>query len=183
MQASLYAQLLGDAWQDLNEEVRMLHSTSECDLVQGTFDVRRGRNPLLRAIQPLVPLPRGGEAVPLILTIVPRGESEVWRRIFDGRCLGSVISQMTGFLVECFGPMEVRYYLRVVDGSLLYEQISTALRAGPLRVCLPRFFSPAIRAQEHADGGQVTVDVQVTHPLLGLLVSYRGRVRVTREAS
>ncbi len=62
--------------------------------------------------------------------------------------------------------------------ALAYETTSGALCLGPLRVPLPRWFRPHVRALERPTGdcNQVDVFVEVSLPLLGRLIAYEGKL-------
>jgi hypothetical protein len=128
-------------------------------------------------------LPRDGEGVPLLLSVEPHGGGERWRRNFDGRDFVTEQSEHAGPLLrERTGPFELLFRLEVEGGALAYRQEGAALRAGGLRVKLPRLLAPRVEAWERADkdGEGVQVSVCVTAPLVGLLIRYEGLVR-TKE--
>jgi hypothetical protein len=81
-----------------------------------------------------------------------------------------------GLLVERVGIVDARLRLEVAGGALNYQSVSAALRFGSLRVPLPRWLSPRIRASEKTVGkmNQIHVSVDVTFPLLGRLIAYNG---------
>jgi hypothetical protein len=152
--AGLYERLVGDGWDALDEPVRRLHL---CARGEGVFAVRRGEGRAARAVARLMGLPRGGEAVPLRLSVEPHGGGERWRRTFAGQ----------DFVTE-----QSEHAAR-----LLAER--TFFRVRGLRVGLPRLLAPRVEAWERADeGGGVRVEVRVTAPLCGPLISYEGLVRL-----
>jgi len=174
--AGLYARLVGEGWGALDEPVRRLHLRARG---AGTFAVRRGEGLVARAVARLMGLPRGGEAVPLRLSIEPHGGGERWRRKFDGREFVTEQGEQAGpLLAERAGPFELLFRLSVEGGALLYSPEGAALRVSSLRVRLPRLLAPRVEAWERADGsGGVRVEVCVTAPLVGLLIRYEGSVR------
>jgi hypothetical protein len=132
---------------------------------------------LARTLARLAQLPAAGEAVDIQLLVTARSDGEEWRRTFAGRPLVSLQSERPdGLLVERMGLVEMRFRLKVVGGALTYQTASAALCLGSLRVPLPRWFSPRVRALERSVGEeeQIDVSVEVRLPLLGCLIAYNG---------
>lgn len=173
--AGLYERLVGDGWNALEEPVRRFHL---CARGAGVFAVRRGEGRCARIIARLLGLPEGGEAVPLLLFVEPHGEGERWRRNFDGKDFVTEQSEHAGpLLAERTGPFELLFRLNVEGGALAYRHAGAALRAGSLRVNMPRLLAPRVEAWERADKDGVHVSVCVTAPLVGLLIRYEGLVK------
>ena len=107
-------------------------------------------------------------------------------RTFAGRPLVSFQrNQPEGVLAEHIGPLEIRFRLEVSAGALTYRPGGAALRLGPLRLPLPSWLAPRVSAREKAvgDPNRTHVWVEVSVPLLGLLVAYEGTVtRVEDQA-
>jgi hypothetical protein len=178
--ASLYERLIGDGWHVLDEPVRRLHLRARG---AGVFAVRRGEGRLARVVARLMGLPLGGEAVPLLLSVEPYEGGERWRRTFAGKDFVTEQSEHAGpLLLERNGPFELLFRLSVEGGALAYRQERAALRAGGLKIKLPRLLAPRVEAWERADkDGGVRVSVCVTSPLVGLLIRYEGLVRPEGE--
>jgi hypothetical protein len=109
-----------------------------------------------------------------------RGER--WARTFgtDRALVTEQWAGADGQLVERIGPTEVCHRLEVAGGALYYRHTGTALRLGPIRLPLPRSFAPRIAARESATGDEPSthIFVEVSHPLVGLLISYEGFIKV-----
>jgi hypothetical protein len=177
--SGLYPKLLGRSWWTLDDAIRRLHASSAPVHAVGMFRVRQGSSWLARTLARLAQLPAAGEAVEVQLTVSARGDSEEWRRTFAGRPLVSLQSpRPEGLLAERMGPVEMRFRLQVVGGALAYQTTSAALCLGSLRVPLPPWFCPRVRALERAVGGgeQIDVSVEVHFPLLGRLITYEGKL-------
>jgi hypothetical protein len=184
--AGLYERLVGDGWGGLAEPVRRFHTYDGELRGEGTFTVRRGTARAARVIARLLGLPEAGEAVPLLLSVKTlSGGGERWRRTFAGKDFITEQHEHAGpLLAERTGPFELLYRLTAEGGALAYRQEGAALRAGRLRVRLPRRLAPRVEALERAarGGAGVDVSVSVTAPLFGLLVEYEGRVTTKEEA-
>jgi len=175
----LYARLLGDAWRELAEPVRALHSAG--GELRGRFVVMHGKGRIARRLAKWSGLPGATKSAETRLKIVADGDRQRWERHFDGERL--VTTQWAGddgCLVERIRSWELKFRLRVEDGALHYEQQRARLCLGPLRIWLP--WIPVVSATERADGpSRVRVSVNVRLPLIGRLVAYDGWLDV--EAS
>jgi hypothetical protein len=175
----VYRQLLGSSWSALGESVRRLHGEGEIVRAAGTFRVCHGNNRLARVLARLGGLPAAGDAVAIHLHITPNGIAEKWHRTFAGKSLVSWQRPgRNGLLVEEMGPLEIRFRLEVCEGSLQYHTASVALRLGLWRVPLPRWCIASMSGREQPldDPRQTAIDVEVSLPLLGMLISYDGVV-------
>jgi hypothetical protein len=180
--AGLYAQILGSHWNDLDESMRRLHDTGASFCARGTFRVCRGNSRLVRFLATLGRLPQAVEAAEMRLLVARLEHIEEWRRSFGRQPLISTQwRDSKGWMVERMGPTETRFELKVVDGALLYSSNGAAIRLGPLRIPVPRWFAPRVTASEKPTGepDRVAVFVEVQLPLLGRLISYEGIVSRT----
>jgi hypothetical protein len=130
-------------------------------------------------------LPPAGTDVPVQLVVTPHEHGERWHRTFGQTPF--ITEQRAGdrgLMIERIGPTEVRYQLEVAGGALYYRHTGTALRLGPIRLPLPRWLAPHITARESAmpDEKSTHINVKVTLPLIGLLVSYRGHIEIKDES-
>ncbi|HVF45379.1 MAG TPA: DUF4166 domain-containing protein [Pyrinomonadaceae bacterium] len=183
MRARLYERLLGDAWGELDGPVRRLHERGAGPCGEGLFAVRGG-NFFARGLARLFGLPAGGESVRVRLSVTPEedGAAERWHRTFGGRAFDTLQREGEGrLLAERAGPFELLFRLSVERGALVYAPAGAALRAGRLRLPLPRSLAPRVEARERGagDGGDdVFVSVSSNAPVVGLMLSYGGRLRV-----
>jgi Domain of unknown function (DUF4166) len=176
----LYPQLLGASWDLLDEAVRHMHGDGEVVIAAGVFQVRRASNRLVRWLGSLAGLPVAGSAVEVRLTVIPQGRGENWLRTFAGRPLASYqCSGPDGLLAERMGLAEMHFRLQVVESALRYHPQGMALCLGPVRLTLPRWLAARVSAVERAveEPGRTHVAVEVTHPMLGLLVAYDGTIK------
>ena len=87
-------------------------------------------------------------------------------------------------LVERFGFLELRFAVVPQHGGLRYRQLAASIGLGPLRVPLPRALAPMVEACEDPAGDdRVAVDVRVTLPGAGVLLTYRGEMRIEVQPS
>ncbi|MEO5757964.1 MAG: DUF4166 domain-containing protein, partial [Mesorhizobium sp.] len=116
----LYPALLGDAWQDLPEEIRAMHDRNAS--AEGRASVERGKNPLGRLVAMLVGFPRPGADIPVQVRFDTSKGEEVWTRTFGTQTFSS--RQFAGqgrsqrLLCERFGPLTFAMALVAEDGKL-----------------------------------------------------------------
>ena len=177
---SLYPRIVGPAWANLSESVRRLHS----GMLQGDgrFTVRHGEGGAARLLTRLMHLPEAGAEIPVKLNVTTHKSGERWHRTF-GAGVPFVTEQRagdeSGLMIEDIGPTEIRYRLEIAGGALFYRQVGTRLRMGPLRLPLPRWLAPRIVARESAlDNKSTHISVEVTLPLIGRLISYKGYIEI-----
>lgn len=171
---TLYAGLLGPAWQGLPPLVRRLHGEGRAT---GLFTIRRARGPLAAMVGWLCRLPPAGEQVPTRLVVRRQGEGQRWERTFGTHALatGQRVWERH-LLAEQLGPVECVFRLRAEGRGILYEQVGAWLRLGPFSMRLPRLLSPRIEAEalESAEGMHVHVRIHVA--VIGAMLSYEGVV-------
>lgn len=171
---SLFQRLLGSTFAQLAPAVQRGHQPGAALLLSGQASVRRGSGLLARALCRVIGFPAAGEAVPVSVRMQTQGAGELWGRCFGKQRfesrfrLGEGAHQ--GLLVEQFGPLRFHISLAVVDGALLW-----AVRCGALwAIPLPALLLPSGDSREYESEGRFHFDVEIAHPLAGLLVQYRG---------
>jgi len=103
-----------------------------------------------------------------------KGGRELWQRNFAGQRFASTQEEGQGrsarLLCERFGPLNFVMAL-VVDG----ERMRLMMRRWSLfGLPLPLALAPRIHAYEFAEAGRFHFHVEISHPLTGLIVRYRG---------
>lgn len=172
---SLYASVLGSAWEHLPGIVRRLHQEGR---FHGRFAIRRGQGPLSAVLGWLCRFPAAGEDVATRLVVRRDGALQHWERSFAGHALHTVQRAWEGGrLGERFGPMECVFRLRAVEGGLAYEQVGTRLCLGPLGLPVPRVLAPRIEGLATEAPGGMAVRVSIGTAFTGWLLVYEGVVR------
>lgn len=176
----LYARVMGSAWSELAEPIRIIHSAGLELRAHGRLRIEHGRSPAARLLAWMLRLPRPSAAADTHLVIRAGRDCEHWLRTFDARRLATRQYAGSGFeLVELFGLLESRFRLVASQGSLLYVQREAAFRLGPLRLRIPATWAPRVDAREDPAGpARVEVHVCVTLPGFGPLITYHGFVDV-----
>ena len=175
MSGSLYGQLLGADAARLPAAVLAMHDGIAA--ASGEASVERGGGLLARLAAWMVGFPKATQCVPLRMTFERRGEAELWTRDFGGAGFQSLLSvgagRNQGLLVEKVGPLSFAMALVAGDGALQLKMRRWAAFGLPLPLAL----APRSQAVESAEGGIFRFHVELSHPLTGLIVRYRGWLR------
>lgn len=170
----IYRSLLGSAFDDLPNAVRKLHDSKVERQWHGTADVKRGRGLLARVIATLIGFPGQADDVRVAVAFTPDAEGERWTRTFGTHSFHSHQRCGSGrnrhLLVERFGVLEVALAL-VIDGDRLQL---IPRRWSLLGIPLPKFLLPRGTSFETQNGERFSFNVDVTLPLVGRVVSYKG---------
>ena len=175
----LYRRILGTKWMMVDVAVRKAHFNGQPLSRSGIFQVTHGQSKLARVLIRVLRLPDCSLALAVHLNVDLLGQREKWMRTFGQRVLTSLQSEVKGgFLNERVRIFNLQFRLEVLEGSLVYEQVSAAMRIGPVSIPLPNCVAPVVKARESAsdDGSGTHVLVTVTSPLTGLLFSYHGHL-------
>ncbi|WP_246683658.1 SDR family oxidoreductase [Labrys sp. KNU-23] len=173
-----YPHVLGSAYRNLPPAIQALHRHESSHSVSGRASVERGKGLLSRLVGALVGFPEAGADVPVRVSFEigrSQGSSqEIWRREFAGRRFRSVQTagrgRNAGLLDERFGPFSFGLALLAEDGRLKLVVRNWRFLGLPL----PRFLAPYGNSFESAEDGRFNFHVEIAHPLLGLIVRYRG---------
>ena len=176
--ANLYRRVLGSAYDALPAQVQQLHDSAAPRRWSGQAEITRGTSVLARIIAAMVGFPKAGSAVPVSVTFTPDGASkgggERWTRDFGGKRFTSHQSCGSGrnasLLVERFGVAAFALALVVEDGRLHL----IPRRWSFLGIPMPQWLLPGGTSFETAEGGAFTFNVEITAPLAGLIVTYKG---------
>lgn len=151
-----------------------MHDLKADMTANGIAEIERGRSLPARIAAALFGFPKAGQDVPVTVRFRIADGRETWQPTFAGRTFSSIQSEGTGrfdgLLAERFGPLTFGLAL-VVDDAKLWLVVR---RWTFLGLPLPLALSPGSRAHESAEGGRFHFDVEITLPLIGLIVRYRG---------
>ncbi len=172
--APLYRKILGTAFEALPDRVRALHQPTETREWTGHARVRRGTGWGANAIARLLGFPGGADRVPVSVVLSPRQGGELWTRNFGGSNFSSIQECGTGrndhLLIERFGPVSVALALVLAEDRLFLVPRSWSF----LGIPLPRLLLPDGTSFETEVDGKFRFDVEISMPLLGLIVAYKG---------
>ncbi|MGZ5909148.1 MAG: DUF4166 domain-containing protein [Reyranella sp.] len=178
--ASLYARLLGAAWQDLPAEIRDMHDVGNTASAEGRASVQRGTGLLARLAAAVIGFPRATADTAVSVQFNAVGEAETWTRTFGRESFSS--RQFAGrgrserLLCERFGPLTFAMALVPEEGRLRL----VLRRWSAFGMPLPMWLCPRSESYESAKAGRFGFHVAISHPLTGLIVRYRGWLVRTR---
>jgi uncharacterized protein DUF4166 len=171
---TLYRRALGERWNELPQAVRAMHDVAESRDVSGHAEVRRGTTLLARLIGAAFGFPPAAPDIPVRVHFDVRGEREVWTRHFGERAFSSEQWQGTGrfagLFCERFGAFTFGLELEPIDGRLYFNVACASVMGIPL----PVWLTPVSITSEFEREGRFHFDVEIRHPLAGLIVGYRG---------
>ena len=173
---SVFKTLLGDAWPQLPAPIQAMHSGNgnAQQIWVGEASVERGTGWASWVVAKVFGFPSGGALVPVRLHVDSLATAETWSRSFGERSFSSSLSLGTGrshrLLCERFGPFTFALAL-VLDESKLHYVVR---RWSVLGLVLPRFLAPGGNSFESTDQNRFCFHVEITQPLIGLIVRYKG---------
>lgn len=169
---ALYPDLLGDAWKSLPAEIRAMHEGAA--MAEGSASVERGGGILSRLAARMAGFPPAAADVPVKVRFVIDWQGETWTRTFGTHGFSS--RQFAGrsrserLLCERFGPLT--FAMALVAGE---DRLSLVLRRWSfLGLPLPMWLCPRSNAYETVEDGRFRFHVGISHPVVGLIVRYRG---------
>lgn len=184
---SLYQRVIGDAYATMPEPVQAMHAVTAAAIVvtaAGESEVSRGSSLLAKFMGRMLGLPPAG-AYPIKIRFIReaegKGDAEVLERrygpyVFRSR-QESIETDRGLRLVETMGPVAI--IVRPEGSAAGIEFIVEETRLGRNGPKLPQLLRPRIVATERGDAeGRYLFDVHVSTPLAGLVVHYRGWLRV-----
>lgn len=170
---AIYARAIGPAFDALPAPIRALHETPGRSLWRGEAATAGASGPLAALVARIVGFPKTKAACPVEVGVEADGDRSVWRRRIGDHAFASVLShpRSGGRVSERFGPVSMDLTLAPQGDRLVYRV--DGWRLGPIP--LPRALAPSTRAHEEVDGeGRFVFDVEISAPLIGRLVRYRG---------
>lgn len=175
-QAPLYKRILGPAFEEMPPSLQALHGSAASRAWHGHAEVRRGGGLLARIAAAVIGFPKAAARVPVRVAFTQEAGGERWTRNFGGRCFSSLQSGGTGrnayLLVERFGIAAFAMALVVDEGRLMLVPRRWTL----LGVPMPHFLMPGGASFESEVDGKFQFDVEISAPIIGLIVAYRGQL-------
>lgn len=170
----LFRRILGAAWDTLPKPVQGMHDATGELRMSGVATVERGRGWLARLVAACFQFPAEGRNVVVDVLIKKTPIGETWVRTFGGRSFFSTLSlgrgEADGLLSERFGPFFFSVALVADEGLLRFVVRGWKLWGIPL----PRAWAPGGNSYESSKDGQFGFDIEIGHPLIGLIVKYSG---------
>ena len=133
-------------------------------------------------ISGIVGFPIAGTEVPVSVEFAQENGGERWTRNFAGKIFSSLQTSGVGkeryLLVERFGAVSVALALVLESGKLALIPRSWRI----WRIPMPKFLLPSGSSFEFQEQGLFCFDVNISVPLVGLIVAYRGTLEASDRA-
>lgn len=172
----LYKNILGSAWDQLPPDIRTMHDIKDAATAEGIATIQRGKNILARLACLILGFPQAGENIPVSVNFTVRDGVEKWTRTFAGKSFSSL--QYAGrdrsdrLVIERFGILIFSMALVHKDNRL-----DLILRHwSVLGVPMPMWLCVRSDSFESIENGSFHFDVKLSHPLIGLIVHYKGEL-------
>lgn len=173
LRPSLYRRALGPSYERQSRAGQALHDAGPSHW-QGRCAVAGAETAVGRFLAWLFQLPAATEDAAIAVDFEMSGGGEVWTRRIGGRVMRSRqfigVRKPSGWIVERFGVLDFDLELRVEEGELVLVMRGMCCCG----LALPRALWPGIEATEREEKGRFRFDVQISLPLVGRLVRYRG---------
>lgn len=174
--APLYRQVLGDAFDQFPPQVQAIHDDTRDRTWTGTARVQRGTGLISKALGSAFGFPAPSTQIPVSVQFTPLKDGEKWTRRFGDQCFSSIQKPGTGrndqLIAERFGPITVALALVQKDDKLFLIPRRWSL----LGISLPKMLLPSGSSFETQVDGKFHFDVQISAPLIGLIVAYQGEL-------
>ncbi|MEM7188352.1 MAG: DUF4166 domain-containing protein [Pseudomonadota bacterium] len=169
---SLFQQALADKWQSLPAAAQNLHSVFDVESFSGRAEIVRGTSLLSRLIAAIFRFPLAGADVPVTVTKTVTQAGETWERRFADRSFRSYLTPATeaGRIKERFLFLKFELDLPVENRMVEFQ----VRRGWAFGVPIPRFLLPRSESREFVKDGRFHFDIELSAPLAGLVVRYRG---------
>ena len=155
-------------------QIRDMHDIDTTASAEGRASVQRGSGLLARLAAAVIGFPRATADTPVRVEFNAIGEAETWTRTFGNKSFSS--RQFAGrgrserLLCERFGRLTFAMALVPEEGRLRL----VLRRWSAFGVPLPMWLGPRSNSHESAEDGRFHFHVEISHPLTGLIVRYRG---------
>jgi hypothetical protein len=171
---ALFKRLLGDAWQKLPTAVRQMHTLPSGSLTDGRCTIERGPSMLSNWVASMFGFPKAADDLPVSVRFQTENSNERWTRKFGEETFSSTLRSGVGrsehLLCERIGPFDFAQALVVVGDHLRFVLRRWTLFGIPL----PLWLAPRSNSYETEQDGRFQFHVEISHPLTGLIVRYRG---------
>lgn len=169
-----FKQVLGSAFNLLPTALQNFHGSGQKQTWQGQAVVQRGSGLLSKMIGRVFGFPKTNDAANVRVTQIPNENGLSWTRSFDGKEFESFLKVGRGkdsyLLSEQFGPVKVALALVLDEGKLRFIPRRWSIFSIPM----PRILLPHGESFEQETDGRFSFDVQISAPVVGHIVSYKG---------
>jgi hypothetical protein len=177
---ALFPRELGPNYQKLPQIIKDIHDVQDEVKAAGKAEIHRGKNIFADMAGWCFHLPPSGSDVPVKVCFKKEGEGEILSRNFNGKVFSSAFTPAAGdgMMTERFGPFKFLLYLDCHEKGIDFN-LKKIWVFGWLPI--PLFFGPKITAYERAAGPIYHFDVEITLPIIGRIIHYRGTLKMMAE--
>lgn len=129
---------------------------------------------LRHAAARLMRLPDAGKDIELHLQVMPQEDKERWVRHFNQQRLETLQWQEGEFLIEKTGPLQLAFHVTADESGMTFRMHHKCHTTK--KVLFPAGLVMRVNAQAHGAEDRWKLEVNVSTPLLGNIVTYRGEI-------
>lgn len=161
----------GARWSRLPPALADFHDGPSPRRYRGKVEVTRGLSPVAGLLADAFGFPRPGSDVPFAISVRTQGPRQIWEREFGvSRMTSRLEPAGEGAVIEQLGPVAFRLAVQQVPVGIRL----TVERGWFLGIPVPRALLPIADATEIEHDGAFYFDIDLTLPILGRMVQYRG---------
>ncbi len=176
MAQSLYQSILQDDFSKMNPILQQIYGPVSNLEAHGIMDIEYGKGLLVKLANKLLRMPSAGKRVKVELRINRSSDREIWARKFNQHVLKTEQFHRNGYLIEKVGSIMIGFKLSVKDGGLEFRQDFACIH----NIRLPKVMSINTTAYSKGEGDGWYVNVELTSPVLGLLLRYYGLIKLEK---
>jgi len=172
--STLYQRLLGDDFHRLPPALQQFHSAPHGGCAAGKVTVERNAGVLRRIAANLLHLPDAGDGIELRLQVIPVENKEHWIRHFNRQRLETLQWQEGEYLIEKAGPLQLAFKVTADEKGMTFRMHHKCHTTR--KVLFPAGLVMRVNAQTHDAEDYWKLEVNISTPLLGKIVTYRGEI-------
>ncbi len=160
LEPSPFRRWLGDVVSVLPAAIREMHDDPLERSASGIVTVTRGSHPIAQLMCRMLGFPESGADLPLLVEFEPRGDGEIWRRVFKDSTFATHLKPWPGrigAMRECVGPLAYGFRLDTDTQGLRMVFEGWWMFGIPL----PRAVGPRVAASQWQEGGDYCFSVDV----------------------
>ena len=172
----LFETILGKHFRALPHPIRRMHQFQTSGKAEGYASVKRGKNPVSKLFAIAFRLPIESRKMFVSIEFEAKDNEEKWSRNFGGRRFSTRLrpGNSPGGLVESFGPFSFCLNLTPEKDKVIWNMEGFRF----LGIPLPNIFSPKTLTFESVNGGKYNFYVRVDLPFSGMLIEYKGWLKI-----
>lgn len=176
MHQSVYQKILRQDFDKLGPSLQFSHGSEKLVKASGIIDVEYGENIFVGILNRISKMPPKGLQQKVTLTVERTDNEEVWTRDFQGKIFRTIQFEKNGYMIEKSGPAALQFILSEKNGNIHFVQKNMLF----FGMVAPKIFGLQSIANSIEDENGWKVDVEVRSPLFGLMLKYKGEVKLEK---